>query len=241
MTRALAVLATVGAALLAGAAASAGTGSGNLEVSRDGITWAASLTDPLFDPAILWAPGDVRTETVWVRNQSADGAILTIDVTATDSGNLLATDSVTIQARLASQVLPAVSGAGTQRIVPDTPLAAGAALAVDVSVELAFDAPNAAQRRWFEFELVATLTAFGDDPSEVPLGASTTTTTTTSTTSTTVPRAQPPGPTMPTTATPAAVPLTGLASLRPTLLAGGFLVTTGVLTTRAARRRHDRA
>ncbi|MCL1870776.1 MAG: hypothetical protein FWF90_10230 [Promicromonosporaceae bacterium] len=73
--RALAALALAAAPVAAATAASgAAPPSGAVEVSVDGTTWSTATTTPLFDPAVLWVPGDVRTGTLYARTRACDAA-----------------------------------------------------------------------------------------------------------------------------------------------------------------------
>ena len=227
-------------------------------LSVDEVGDVAELTEPLFDPGLVWVPGDLRTTRFWVRNRSDEAAVLAIDITAIDSDGLLATGAVTIGGSAEGVPMRSVTTPGTHRLVADLPVVAGGTVTVELTVGLVASAPNSAQQRGFTFEVAATLTA-SDVPAEPPEGrptstiapaASTTTTMPAASTSTTWVRgAQPPGPT--TTAPPAPpttswrpaprVPATGVDRVPILLAAGAFLVTLGALAGRAARREHARA
>ncbi|WP_338886633.1 hypothetical protein [Rhodococcus sovatensis] len=51
--------------------------------SSDGLTWSSSLPNPLFDKRIRWIPGDSRTSTFHVLNETDHGA--NVQVFATSS------------------------------------------------------------------------------------------------------------------------------------------------------------
>ena len=75
-------LATV---LLCAVAGPATADSGDqLSVSRDGHTWTDDIDRPLFRPDLRVVPGDDVTSSFWVRNNSDDPGILTVDIHLND-------------------------------------------------------------------------------------------------------------------------------------------------------------
>ncbi|MCH1867565.1 hypothetical protein [Nocardioides sp. CFH 31398] len=74
-------------AVLAGASLALAVPPGHAEgrgpsvgLSPDGGRYADSLEGPLFDEALRWVPGDRRSASWWVRNESADTARLSVEV-----------------------------------------------------------------------------------------------------------------------------------------------------------------
>lgn len=125
-------------------------------LSRDGSTWTSAISAPLFDDALLWVPGDVRTESFWVRNQSQD--VATLDVTAvrrsTDD------DALVVEARVGrGSWVPLVGSAA----LPGGTLSAGAKRRVDVRVALDTTSGNATQRRSIPIDFTARLRSQGSD------------------------------------------------------------------------------
>jgi hypothetical protein len=70
-----------------------------LLVSSDGTHWSADLGTPLFDPAVLWVPGDSRTSSFFVQNRGATSASVSLQVRTQDDANLVSTGAVQLQAR----------------------------------------------------------------------------------------------------------------------------------------------
>ncbi|GIG26866.1 hypothetical protein [Cellulomonas denverensis] len=68
------VLAALAVVLLLAPSASAANPGEEVGLSRDGVTWSPDLTTDLFDPAMVWVPGDDEVTTLYVRNQSGEPA-----------------------------------------------------------------------------------------------------------------------------------------------------------------------
>lgn len=83
---AMALLAVLGMTVALAAPAAA---ADELGVSKDAVTWSSELPGSLFDNSTRWVPGDSRTATFYVRNQSADYGKLTIDILGDHVGTLL--------------------------------------------------------------------------------------------------------------------------------------------------------
>ena len=98
MRRRVAVV--VAGALLALAYAGPAQASREVLVSNTDSGFAETLAEPLFDPALRWVPGDVRSATFYVRNNSADPAGLRLSVIDQDAGKLL--DSGALHVRVTS-------------------------------------------------------------------------------------------------------------------------------------------
>lgn len=156
MSRALAVAvaAAVLVAVLVAPARVAATGE--LQLSRDGLSWADRLDEPLFDDSVSLVPGGTATAVFHVRNASDGGAELRLAATAVDAAGFDAA-----QLRIELAVSPSAAAASrtfaAARSTPDfgiaEPMAAGTSRLVTVTVHLDATAGNDAQRRSFSFAL----------------------------------------------------------------------------------------
>ena len=87
-------------ALLSVAYAAPAQASDEVLVSNTGSGFAETLAEPLFDPALRWVPGDARSSTFYVKNNTADRAALSLSVLDDDAGELL--DSGALHLRVTS-------------------------------------------------------------------------------------------------------------------------------------------
>ena len=104
----------VAGALLALAYAGPARASGEVLVSNTDSGFAETLAQPLFDPALRWVPGDVRSATFYVQNNTADPAALSLSVIDEDAGELLDSGAWTCGSAAAAPAGPRPAGA-----VPD--------------------------------------------------------------------------------------------------------------------------
>ena len=95
------VAAVAAGALLAAAHAGPARASGDVLVSNTDSGFAETLTEPLFDPSLRWVPGDVRSSTFYVRNNTTDPAGLSLSVIDEDAGELL--ESGALHVRVSSR------------------------------------------------------------------------------------------------------------------------------------------
>ncbi|MET0930697.1 MAG: LPXTG cell wall anchor domain-containing protein [Aeromicrobium sp.] len=114
-------------------------------LSRDGITYSSSLDAPLFDPVIRWVPGDIRTESFYVRNLRADDADLAIDVMSGSVDSLLESGDLMVAARGDDGTWQDVRSPGTHTLVSAVDLASGNASRVDVKVAFSGASTNVTQ------------------------------------------------------------------------------------------------
>jgi len=121
-----------------------------LRLSRDGVTWAPDLADPLFDSSVRWVPGDVRTESFYVRNESAQAGRLAIDILGTPVHTLLDTGDLDIDAQGAGGAWVSVSTPGTHRLLSDGSVPADSARRVDVTVHFDSASTNVSQLKSLE-------------------------------------------------------------------------------------------
>lgn len=141
-TAALVVLLVLLAVLAPQAAASGGEHP--VQLSPDGSHWAAELTAPLFDPSVLWVPGDVRTASFYVANHGPTPASVALRV-RTVADTLVDPGRVQLQARVDGttwrEVVPA---AGTDTLNP-VALEVADVSRVDVRARFRSAAGNATQ------------------------------------------------------------------------------------------------
>jgi hypothetical protein len=152
-------------------AASPAAADTEIGLSVDGATWAPSLTAPLFDPNLRWVPGDTRSATFYVRNQSDDSATLSVDVLGTALHSLLDTGDLTVSARGDEIDWRATSRPGTHRLVSDVAVPPGASTPIDVTVAFAPGSSNESMRRQLDLRFRLTVTqgsAVGPDAGGLP-------------------------------------------------------------------------
>jgi len=132
MKRLMALALAVGLVLIGGPASAAN----EIGLSRNGVTFTSSLSGSLFDPAFVWVPGDVESETFYVRNQGGDTARLTVDILGEQVSELIESGDLHVTATSGSQGTT-ISSAGDHRLltVPDVQ----ADQIVPVKVTVAFD------------------------------------------------------------------------------------------------------
>jgi len=123
-----------------------------LMLSRDGVTWTPELVDPLFDASVRWVPGDVRTESFYVRNESEQAGRLSIDILGTPVHTLLDTGDLDIDAQGAGGAWASVSTPGTHRLLSDGSVPADSARRVDVTVQFDSASTNVSQLKSLELE-----------------------------------------------------------------------------------------
>lgn len=144
--------------------------SSEIGLSRDGIAFAPKLDAPLFDPATLWVPGDVRTETFYVRNQATDNADMSIDVIGASRDSLMDTGALMVSLRGSDAVWHDVTDPGMQRVVSAADLASGRAARIDVKVALLNGAPNMTQVRHLDLDVRVLLSQDTGRPTPVDSG-----------------------------------------------------------------------
>ena len=132
MKRVMALALAIGIVLIGGPASAAN----EIGLSRNGVTFTSSLSGSLFDPAFVWVPGDVESETFYVRNQGGDTARLTVDILGKQVSELIESGDLHVTATSGSQA-KTISSAGDHRLltVPDVQ----ADQIVPVKVTVAFD------------------------------------------------------------------------------------------------------
>ena len=112
MKKLLTLLFAIGLVLI-GTPASA---ADEIGLSRNGTTFSSSLPGSLFDPAFIWVPGDVESETFYVRNQGEGTARLTVDILGQQASDLIESGDLHVTASSGSKSAT-VSDAGTHRLL----------------------------------------------------------------------------------------------------------------------------
>lgn len=142
---------------------------GELLVSADGTTWSAALMQPLFDPAVRWVPGDQREAGFWIRNTTGQPAQVALSFTAEDVDTLVASGTLTLEARITGGAWQPMLAQGVQHVV-------AAAIPGDSTTELrvrgsfAPDAGNATMTDVAHLDFTARLTEVDAEPVVPPPG-----------------------------------------------------------------------
>lgn len=159
--------------LLGGGPAAA---SDELGLSRDGTTWAPDLSDPLFEAAVRWVPGDSRTASFYVRNQSGQAGTLSLDILGTATDSLMQTGDLSVEAHGAGGDWTPVTEPGTHRLLSAGQVPSSATRRVDVTVTFDPASSNQSQVRSLDLALQVRLiqdvedNTPGDDASDDGLG-----------------------------------------------------------------------
>lgn len=142
----------IAAALLLTTASSA-LADDRIALSRDGEVWSTQLSEPLFDPDVRWVPGDTRTESFFVRNESPESAELSIDLLGSAVDGLVKTGDLTVMASGGGSGWTETDESGTQRLVSNVGVGSASGTRVDVTVAFDADAVNVSQTLGFELDL----------------------------------------------------------------------------------------
>ncbi|KAA1399236.1 hypothetical protein [Aeromicrobium ginsengisoli] len=132
MKRLLTLVLAIGLVLIGGPASAAD----EIGLSRDGVTFTSSLSGSLFDSAFIWVPGDVESETFYVRNQGGDTARLTVDIIGEQISDLIESGDLHVTATSGSHSTT-VSAPGDHRLLSIPGVKADQI--VPVTVTVAFD------------------------------------------------------------------------------------------------------
>lgn len=155
----LCVLATMLLAPAGTAAASdAETTSPGISFRTADGPWVTSLPAPLFDEQLLWVPGDTRTATFLVRNDSSEEARLQIEGVTSVVDDLIRVGELTVEARVDGEDWRSTTEPGTHDL-SSRPSAPGEVRTIDVRVTLPWDAANPSQQLSVMFDLRVTLIA----------------------------------------------------------------------------------
>lgn len=140
--------------VVAGPAAAAS----ELGLSNDGVTFSSSLPDPLFDSAIRWVPGDSRTATFYVRNQSTDVGSLAVDVLGGHLGTLMDSGDIRITVTGGGGVTTPASDGIEHRVLTASGISGGATFPIAVTVDFSESSTNETQLISTDLKFRVTLT-----------------------------------------------------------------------------------
>ncbi|MBF4992997.1 hypothetical protein ITX31_02580 [Arthrobacter gandavensis] len=150
------------AAMSLAAAPAAHADAESLQVSFDGSSFTGSASRPVFPEGLRLVPGSSQSGALWVRNNSAEPAYLSLAVAGRGIGPELA-GYLEVRSRSGagaeSAALPgsvACSDLGTPVL-----LEAGAARRVDLSAGLVLEAPNSTMNQRGSFDILLLLDAAG--------------------------------------------------------------------------------
>jgi hypothetical protein len=133
-----------------------------LEVSLDGLTWSDAITTPLFDPALRWVPGDVRTARFFVRNNREESGDLQVVIDRTISEALRDTGFLTIAARAGNGRWREIAAGGRQVLIASDNVGAGQQMGVQLRASFDYAAaPNQTMVLASDLDLTITLTQDG--------------------------------------------------------------------------------
>lgn len=127
--------------------APAANAADELHVSWDGDAWSEQLSEPLFDPAVRWVPGDFEVKVFYIRNHAKGGATLTIAVTSTDRDYLLRYEDIRLSARVASDDWVDLERTEQNFRLNNDALPAGEVRKVEVRAHFNSDSPNRSQNK----------------------------------------------------------------------------------------------
>ncbi|MBC7595092.1 MAG: LPXTG cell wall anchor domain-containing protein [Kineosporiaceae bacterium] len=132
--------------------------AGELGISSDSVTYAPTFHGPLFGTAIRWVPGDSRTATFYVRNQSPDLASLAITLLGNHIGDLLESGDVTVTATGGGGAVSPVSNGNEQLLLLASGITGGEVVPVHVTVDFNESSPNDTQMRSTDLNFRISLT-----------------------------------------------------------------------------------
>ncbi len=132
--------------------------AGEVGLSWDGRSWSEQLSQPMFDPAARWVPGDVGIKAFHVRNQAESGAILTIAVLARDEDGLLRDEDIRLSARVGTEDWVDLERTEENFRLNSDALPAGESRKVEVNAAFDFASPNRSQNKQLALMFIVTLT-----------------------------------------------------------------------------------
>ncbi|GAA3531511.1 hypothetical protein GCM10022234_30830 [Aeromicrobium panaciterrae] len=168
ITRFLRAALTIGIVLVAAVPAAA---ADEIGLSRNGVTFSSSLGGPLFDNPIIWVPGDLESETFYVRNQGDTAAKLTVDILGDQAGDLIDSGDLHVTALSGAQSTTASDGA-EHRLLTVGGVEADEIVPVTITVELDESSTNETQLRAselnFRINLQQSSAVLGEDDEALP-------------------------------------------------------------------------
>lgn len=135
-----------------------------LRVSSDGAHWATDLDRPLFDPDVLWVPGDRRTSSFYVENLGETAAAISVAV-VTGADTLVSPGDVALEARAAGEAWRPVERALEHDALNTVAVAVDDARRIDVRAVFRAGARNVSQASAVALRFVVQL---GDARAGVP-------------------------------------------------------------------------
>ncbi len=148
---------------------SAAHAADELDLSWDGQTWSEQLSEPMFDPAVRWVPGDMEAKAFYVRNQAESGADLTIAVATRDHDDLLRYEDIKLSARVGSGDWVNLKRTEQNFRLNNDALPAGEARKVEVRAKFDSASPNRSQDKELTLKFRVTLSdaqASTEDPDD---------------------------------------------------------------------------
>lgn len=127
-----------------------------LELSRDGIHYAAERLLSVFEAGQGYVPGESRTATIWVRNTSNQARQLSLGVTTTDAASALASHlqlGAAAPGWSGTTAIPSVAGHCTT-MMEHQEVAGGQSLPIELNLSFDIKAPNTTRQQVGNFELV---------------------------------------------------------------------------------------
>jgi hypothetical protein len=143
--------------------------SSPLQLSLDGVHWTESISDPLFNPAMRWVPGDSEHATFFVRNNGGSAGDLTVDVLGSSAGKLLDSGSLHITAMGGGGAWTSVSAPGRHRLLSAPHVPDGKVEPIAVNVVFDSAAINMTQLRAAKLGFRVTLSESTSDSPRSPL------------------------------------------------------------------------
>ncbi len=144
------------ALLLAGffvlSTAGAASAQGELEVSEDGRHWSTGLTQPPFDPELVWVPGDKHVADFRIRNNAPTPADFTLTMLGEDTAGLLESDQFRIKARVSGGPWRQLKSFDHGQRLNHVPLNSGSVSTVEVLVGFMPDEGNDTQLQQLSFD-----------------------------------------------------------------------------------------
>jgi len=128
-----------------------------LLLSRDGQTWTATLEDPLFPASSVWVPGDVDTQTFYIRNKTGGPARLGVVIRLNDRSRLVKSRQLQMSAKVGDA--PWVALVKSRQQVVKVVMAAGAIEPVLVRVQMPASAKNRSMNKREPFHFTVRLTS----------------------------------------------------------------------------------
>lgn len=168
MNRAPIGLLCVTVVLMSSSAAPASAAS-PFQLSLDGVHWTDDISDPLFNSAMRWVPGDSEHATFFVRNDGGTVGDLGVDVHGSSAGQLLDSGDLHVTAKGGGGVWTWVSSPGRHRLLSAPRMPNGAVEAIVVNVAFDAAATNTTRLRSAKLQFYVTLGQSTSDVSRSPL------------------------------------------------------------------------